>query len=182
MRITVKVTGGKNVYQGVKKVGTASEQIVNAEIETVMNGALKVLQKEGKPVPSKINWDTQKQKNAYFYYDAFTLYPNKRPPGYVNKHAGVHRYKRTGRYGKSFRVTKTGKGALRKWALENTWPKSMYVGGNAAGARQSRIHAGRWPLIKDTVSKFVKRLVTDVRSKSKPKIKQAIRAAGLRTR
>lgn len=168
MRITVKVTGGKQVYQGVKKVGTATEQIVNAEIEAVMNDALKVLQKPGKPIKYPVKWDSERQRRAFFATRGFG--------------SGIP-YRRTGRYSKSFQVTKTGKGAARRaYTLENTWPKSMYVGGNAAGARQSRIHAGRWPLIKDTVSKFVKRLVTDVKSKSQPKIKQAIIAAGLRTK
>jgi hypothetical protein len=151
-----------------------------------MNDALKVLQKPGKPIKYKmkmvrqksgkqtkqtkygVQWDSEKQRRAFFATNGFG--------------AGIP-YKRTGRYAQSFRVTKTGKGAARRaYTLENTWPKSMYVGGNAAGARQSRIHEGRWPLIKDTLSKFVKRLVTDVKSKSQPKIKQAIRAAGLRTR
>lgn len=163
MKVTVKVTGGKKVYQSIVKLGESIDTIVNADIEKQMNAALKELQRPGKPITYPVKWDSERQRRAFFATDGFG--------------SGIP-YKRTGRYSKSFRVVKTGKGAKRSYALINTWAKAKYVGGDARAQRQSRIHAGRWPLVADTVRKFAQRLV-----KSKPqttsKIRTLIRRLGL---
>lgn len=163
MKVTVKVTGGKKVYQSMVKLGESVDQIVNADIEKQMNAALKELQRPGKPIEYPVRWDSERQRRAFFATDGFG--------------AGIP-YKRTGRYGRSFKVVKTGKGAKRSYTLINTWAKAKYVGGDAKAMRQSRIHAGRWPLVADTVKRFAQRLV-----KSKPqttsKIKTLIRRLGL---
>jgi hypothetical protein len=163
VKVTVKVTGGKKVYQSMVKLGESIDTIVNADIEKQMNAAMKELQRPGKHITYPVKWDSERQRRAFFATDGFG--------------AGIP-YKRTGRYSKSFKVVKTGKGARRSYALINTWPKAKYVGGDARAQRQSRIHAGRWPLVADTVRKFAQRLV-----KSKPqttnKIRNLIRSLGL---
>ena len=176
MKVTVKVTGGKKVYQSMVKLGESIDTIVNADIEKQMNAAMKELQRPGKPITYPVKWDSERQRRAYFARDGFTKPKNwKRPKGYVNTHIP---YVRTGRYNKSFKVVKTGKGTKRSYTLINTWAKSKYVGGDAKAMQQSRIHAGRWPLVADTVRKFAQRLV-----KSKPqttsKIRNLIRSLGL---
>ncbi len=176
MKVTVKVTGGKQVYQSLVKLGESVDQIVNADIEKQMKAAQKELQKPGKPIAYPVQWDSEKQRRAYFARDGFTKPRNwKRPKGYVNTHIP---YIRTGKYNEGFVVKKTGKGTKRAYTLSNQYSKTKYIGGNSKGLDQSRIHKGRWPLISDTVRKFAQRLV-----KSKPqnvsKIRTLIRRLGL---
>ena len=162
MKVTVKVTGGKQVYQSLVKLGESVDQIVNSDIEKQLKAAQKELQKPGKPVTYPVKWDSERQRRAFFATNGFGR--------------GIP-YKRTGRYVRSFRVTKTGRGNDRRYTLVNPWPKTKYVGGDTRARQQSRIHGGRWPLIADVVKKYAQRLV-----KSKPqnvsKIKTLIRRLG----
>lgn len=163
MKITVKVTGDKKVYQSLKLIGESVDRIVNEDIEKQMNSALRELQRPGKPIQYPVNWDSERQRRAFFATDGFGR--------------GIP-YKRTGRYNRSFAVKKTGKGRNRSYVLINSWTKSKYVGGDTRGKAQSRIHAGRWPLIADVVRKFAKRL-TQSSKDNVSKIRQLVRRLGL---
>ena len=58
-------------------------------------------------------------------------YPPERPG---------QRYKRTGRLGRSWKVSTRGQSVV----IENTAPYSGYVVGDGAGQRQAWTHRGRW--------------------------------------
>ena len=163
MKVTVRVTGGKKVYQSLVKLGESVDQIVNADIEKQMKAAQKELQKPGKPIAYPVQWDSERQRRAFFATDGFGR--------------GIP-YKRTGRYVRSFRVVKTGRGNDRRYSLVNAWPKTKYVGGDTRGKQQSRIHKGRWPLISDTVRKFAQRLVKS-KTQNVSKTRTLIRRLGL---
>lgn len=69
------------------------------------------------------------------------------------------RYRRTGIYGRSFKLEKvaTGKIAVRiiSDAVQKGRHYTVYVGGNALGLGQARIHQGRWAVIAKVVDRMV---------------------------
>jgi hypothetical protein len=65
-------------------------------------------------------------------------------------------YVRTGRYGAGTKLHHTGGQSYR---LEQTASYSRYVGGYADGSGQARIHQGRWPKLRDVVSRAAEKIV-----------------------
>ena len=69
------------------------------------------------------------------------------------------RYKRTGRYGKAWRIErKSNAWVLRGNAVGRYGEYTKYVGGSARGQEQAKIHSGRWLLMRDAVDKALKPL------------------------
>ena len=146
--VQVKVESG-HVYQSVKKlVDDAIPGIVNAEIEGLMLEAQKA---------------------------ASGNYPRGSVQGYNVPLRRGQKYIRTGRYGRGFVVVKTGYKTKRAYSLINPVPYAPYVGGNASGQRQAKIHAGRWPLIASAVNQQAIKLTDQINTR----IKKAIRAEGM---
>jgi hypothetical protein len=46
--------------------------------------------------------------------------------------------------------------------LYNTAPAAVYVYGNYEGARQSRIHQGRWPVMQEVVERGITELPPEI--------------------
>ena len=69
------------------------------------------------------------------------------------------RYIRTGTYGRSFKIAKLGNGVIgariESDAVQRGRHYTVYVGGNAMGRGQARIHNGRWAVIADVVQQDV---------------------------
>jgi hypothetical protein len=96
-------------------------------------------------------------------------YPPERPG---------QRYKRTGRLGRSWKVSTRGQSVI----IENTAPYSGYVVGDGAGQRQAWFHRGRWWLMRDMVDEKrpeLKRMMVQMLTRQLKSNRPAIaRAAG----
>jgi len=67
-------------------------------------------------------------------------------------------YRRTGRYGRGFQIIATQTGTR----MESGAAYAVYVGGNSQGGGQVRWHAGRWPLIAESVEAELQPLITEL--------------------
>lgn len=67
-------------------------------------------------------------------------------------------YVRTGTYGASTTLTHTGGQSYR---IEQSAAYSRYVGGYADGSGQANVHRGRWPLLRDVMTRAVEKIVEE---------------------
>jgi hypothetical protein len=117
-------------------VHNLSRSTANALYETAL-AINEGMQEEGKPVTYPINWDSEKQKRAYFATDGFG--------------AGIP-YQRTRRYIMSGQVSRQPFGAR----YFKPHPAGA-IGGTLRGW-QSKIHAGRWVKHLDVITREVAKL------------------------
>lgn len=91
-------------------------------------------------------------------------YPGGGFSGYTVAPPTGSRYRRTGTYGKSFKVLAGANNQYSKSytlvsnAVQRNRPYTKYVGGLANGSGQARIHARRWPLIAQVISDTIARI------------------------
>lgn len=114
-----------------------------------------------------IQWDTKKQRKAFFATKGT----------FIRGYAGPSRIptKRTNAYIKGWKIFKTADG----YDLGNPLAHSRYIGGTSRSKkRQSRIHRGRWQLFKDAIDNTVKKLPKAV----KTALKITARQEGFRTK
>jgi len=131
-----------------KKIPLVSRQrLYDAAVEI-----RKKMKEPGKPPVYPINWDSEKQRKAFFAtkgtfirgYDG----PSKIPT------------KRTNEYIKNWKVIKRDDG----YDVGNPLAHSKYIGGSARSVRrQSRIHRGRWNLFMVVKDRVIKRLPKTVK-------------------
>lgn len=151
-----------------KKIPLISRQrIYDAAIEI-----RKRMKKVGKKPTYPIQWDSEKQRKAFFAtkgtfirgYDG----PSKIPT------------KRTGEYVRAWKVIPVLKSpADVGYDVGNPLSHAKYIGGTVRSTRrQSRIHRGRWPLFKEAIDAVVKRLPKSV----KRSLQQIARQEGFRTK
>lgn len=145
VQMTVKVIGAELVRQGLEDIAREIPLIGRKRIYEAM---LRVKRKMATPAPKPkypINWDSEKQRRAFFATDGFGR--------------GIPT-KRTGRYEKGWVIVRTGTG----YRMENTSPAAGYIGGDYAGQGQSQIHAGRWPLFQPAIEAEIQKLPPDIES------------------
>lgn len=107
-----------------------------------------------------IQWDSTKQRKAYFASDGF---------------GGGIPTKRDGGYTKGWQVIRTVDG----YDVGNPLAHAKFIGGTARSTRaQSRIHRGRWNLFKDAITRFIGKLPKAVRTN----IAVVARQVGFRTK
>ena len=98
------------------------------------------MKQPGKPPTYPIQWDTPKQRRAFFASDGFGR--------------GIPT-KQTGEYTKGWQVIKQVDG----YDVGNPLAHSKYIGGSARSKRrQSKIHRGRWPLLVEVKDKVISKL------------------------
>jgi len=146
--IAVHVESGQ-VTQSLTRLGEAIPRIVNADILRTLELARDELAQPGKPIKYPVQWDSEKQRRAFFATDGFGR--------------GIPTV-RTGAYNAGWKVKQTGSGTAREFTLSNITPYSRYVGGTAYGKAQSNIHAGRWPLAQEVVRLHVEAGLTKARA------------------
>jgi hypothetical protein len=127
----------QNLRAELPKVGRMKLRNVLERIRKKMSG-------EGKKVNYPVKWDNPKQRRAYFATDGF----GKGIP-----------YTRTGGYQQAWKVVQKENG----FSLRNAKPQAKYIGGTSYGLGQSRIHQGRWRLLRDTVDEELDKLTEEVR-------------------
>ncbi len=158
-QISITVSSQK-VVQSLTNLGQAMPGLVNADIEAVLEQTRAELAQPGSPSVSPVLWDSEKQRRAYFATDGF---------GH-----GIP-YVRTGAYEQGFVVQKTGSNTYRQYKIVNKQSAAKYVGGDAMGGSQSRIHRGRWPLMFQVVRDKAVQLL----SAAQDAVHSAIRDSGI---
>lgn len=79
------------------------------------------------------------------------------------------RYRRTGIYGRAWRIRRNPSGARRTagysligQARQRGRDYTRYVGGDAYGQRQASVHRGRWPVASDVLAEEVEKLPPEI--------------------
>lgn len=145
MTVTIVVTG--NAQEALRRL---QERIIafNAEAkEQSIEEVIDVVGKPGEKPEYPIKWDSVKQRKAFFATHGF---------------GGGIPYKRTGAYVNAFAASDVDDSA---WRLTNDNPYARYVGGDSDGNRYSRIHLGRWPLVRAVVNYVVNKFVEELERK-----------------
>jgi hypothetical protein len=125
MHITTQ--GDEKVIAGLRALGVQIIPLTQAEIKRDLETLKSKVSKPGSRPTYPINWDSEKQRRAFFATKGF---------------GGGIPYARTGRYENAWRISRSGSG----FVLENPSPQSIYISGDENARGQSRIHRGRWPL------------------------------------
>lgn len=139
VQLSVKIRGAELKRKGLENLRREIPTIAAQRIYESLSRVLKKLRQPGKHVTYPINWDSLKQRLAFFATGGF----GKGIP-----------YHRTGRSGKSWTIARKAKG----YTLRSTSPQAIYLWGDASGNRQSNIHKGRYPVLRDEVEKETRRL------------------------
>ena len=143
VQLSVKTIGADIVRMGLEDIGREIPLIGRKRIYDMM---VRVKGKLNRPAPKPsypIQWDSEKQRRAFFATDGFGR--------------GIPS-QRTGRYEKGWNIVKLANG----YRMENNAPAAGYIGGDYAGQGQSRIHAGRWPLFQEEIESEIQDLPPDI--------------------
>lgn len=127
------------VRQGLEKLRGALPQIGRLRLYKAAKEIQRRMNKPGRKITYPVQWDSEKQRRAFFATDGFGR--------------GIPTV-RTNRYIKSWKVKKAKAG----YTLSNRSPAARYIGGRAKGSGQSKIHKGRWPLFRDATDFVVTHL------------------------
>lgn len=109
----------------------------------------KRMQEPGKPITHPVQWDSVRQRKAFFASNGF---------------GGGIPYRRRGRYEQGWQLKPVENG----FELQNRTRAARFVGGLrsgrdiTAGKKQSTIHQGRWPLFRTVADEELRRLHEDV--------------------
>jgi hypothetical protein len=136
-------TNAKMVRKGLEDLRAEIPKVGRARMYDALFRAMQRLKKPGKKPKYPIPWDSIRQMKKVI---AMLRKRNNLP------------YKRTGAYQRAYRIRRLQAGH----ELSNPAPSAKYVGGTGRGERRSRIHAGRWPLMRDEVDKELLKLPSAV--------------------
>ena len=134
--------GLQNLADEIPKIGRLQIYRTTMDIR-------KAMQVKGSKPTYPIDWDSIKQMKAFFASDGF---------------GGGIPHARTDEYINSWLVERLGEMGYR---LVNKSSGAQYIGGNAYGQRQSKIHRGRWPVFRDEADKQIEKLPENIASEVK---------------
>lgn len=148
VRFSLK-NNAKLVRKGLENLRKAMPLIGKTRMKELATGIRNEMRKPGKKRPRwtgkpYIQWQTQKQRKAFFASDGFG--------------AGIP-YRRKGVYERNWVVVSTTDG----YDVGNKLPWARYIGGTAKSRRQQKMHKGYWRIFLDVVDKFVKKLPKSVK-------------------
>jgi hypothetical protein len=132
------------VRQGLQDMGADIPKIGRQGIYRTMQRISKRLQKPGAPIFYPVNWDTVKQRKAFFATDGFG---RGIPTG------------RSGDYQKGWKIIER---LPRGYEMTNTAEGARHIGGDFEGQGQSRIHMERWPLVFEILNEEIGKLPDDI--------------------
>lgn len=145
-QITLRVKGAKVVRKGLENLRTKWPLVSRQRLYDAAREIVRRMKKPGKNITYPVQWDSDKQRRAYFATDGF---------GH-----GIP-YTRTGKHQAGWKVLKTKAG---DYIAVNKSLVAKYISGGADGLGQSKIHEGRWTLLRDAVDIVVRRLPKAVRN------------------
>lgn len=145
IQMTIKSRGADIVRQGLEDLTTEVPKIGRKRIYEKLREAKSILATPAPRPTYPINWDSERQKRAFFATGGFGK--------------GIPYTRRgTGGMAASWKLEREGEG----WKLYNDQSAAVYVFGNYEGARQSNIHAGRHPLMQPTIEAKIQELPPDI--------------------
>jgi hypothetical protein len=130
-QITVS-SNAKAVLRTLKSFRVQTIEQLKDETEAILKRVMKIMTKEGSPSVTPVQWDSEKQRR--FVLAKLRMEDNLP-------------YQRSGDYVNNFKIERTDAGSM----LKNSRPGAIFISGGAKGDRQSNIHKGRWPLLRDAV-------------------------------
>lgn len=149
----------KLVRQGLERLRKRIPEIGRKRLYDAALDLRRRMATPGKPVTYPIKWDSVKQRKAFFATDGFG--------------AGIPT-RRRGTYEKNWKVVPTQDG----YDVGNPLAHAKHIGGTPRGARQSRIHQGRWNLFKRQAEIVFNKLPKTVRDN----LAQIARNAGFKVK
>lgn len=139
VQMTIKTQGAELVRKGLADLSEEIPKITRKDIYDMMREIRKTLRKPGKRPTYPIQWDSDKQRRFVL---AMLRAKNNLP------------YQRTNRLPSGWEIERTGDG----YKLYNSAAPAVYVYGNFEGARQSRIHQGRHPVMQEVAEAAIQNL------------------------
>jgi hypothetical protein len=143
-QLTLKVVGADIVRKGLEDLKAEVPKVSRRRIYNTMLKMRTRLRKPGKAIRYPVKWDSDKQRRAFFATNGFGR--------------GIPA-NRTGRYPAGWNVERAGDVGYK---MINNVPYAKHVGGSAFGTDQSRIHGGRWPLLRDVFDQEAKKLPKEI--------------------
>lgn len=137
VQMTIKATGAEIVRKGLADIEAEIPKIARKDIYDVMRSIRTKMRTPGKKPTYPIKWDSEKQRR---YVIAMLRERGNLP------------YRRTNALPSGWTIENVGSG----YRLANPAQAAVYVYGNYEGARQSRIHEGRHPVMQKTVEDGIK--------------------------
>lgn len=145
IQLSVKTTGSAElVRQGLEDLAKEIPLIGRKRIYEKMLTVRTALRKPGARPSYPIQWDSERQRRAFFASDGFGR--------------GIPS-QRTGSEGR-WQIVKLAEG----YRFEHPSPHAVYLWGNYEGARQSKIHEGRWPVLQPLVEAAIQELPPEIES------------------
>jgi hypothetical protein len=133
------------VRQGLQDLAADIPKIGRLGIYRTAQRIIKRMKQPGAAIGYPVNWDSDRQRIAFFASDGFG---SGVPAG------------RSGTYQESWHATQLDNG----YSIENDSPEALYIGGDELGQGQSSIHQGRWPLLFNVMEQEIGYLDDDVQT------------------
>lgn len=134
--------GAQIVRSGLQDLQNEVPKIGRRQIYEVTRRALQRL--KNVPPPSyPLNWDSEKQRKAFFASGGFGK-------GIPHQRGDIE---------KKFTISSTPKG----YSIKSSYPGMKFIVGDEAGRSQSGIHAGRWPVFRQVVEEEFAKLPDEVK-------------------
>lgn len=146
IQMTIKTRGADLVRKGLQDLAAEVPKIARKDIYTAMTEVRKLLKTPGKKPTYPINWDSDRQRR---YVLAMLRAANNLP------------YRRTDNLPSGWTIERAGENGYK---LFNPASAAVYVYGNYEGARQSKIHENRWPIMQEIVEAAIVKLPPDIES------------------
>lgn len=149
----VRVKNAKLSAKALSLIGLESEKVIRASFKNATKKIADKMNVAGKPPTYPIQWDSPKQRRAFFATNGF---------------GGGIPHVRTGAYIAAWEQ-KTIRGGYQ---VANMKRYAGYIAGDIMGKRQSRIHRGRWPVFRKVVDRILKTLPNEIVSDLKTAYKK----------
>lgn len=153
VRLSVSIRNARLVGKNVEDLKKDVKDVSAGRLRGRLEGARVRLVRYPAPFRGRYPWVSEKQRR---YVIAAIRRGDIKVP-----------YVRTGTYGRAWKVIKTGEGyALTGEAISRRDGRdyTKYVGGDAYGTRQARVHQGRWALMRDEVERSLQQLPREIRN------------------
>lgn len=141
--IALQVENAEIVRSGLENLEAEIPLVGRKQLRDTLNRALKRMRKPGSKPTHPIQWDSPKQRKAFFATDGFGR--------------GIPT-RRTNEYVKAWTIISTENG----YALVNALPQARFIGGGPFGGGQSRIHQDRWELLREVFVEETENLTEEV--------------------
>lgn len=143
VQLKVRTQGADLVRQGLEDIAAEVPKIGRKRIYDMMLGVVRLLKIPGKKPTYPINWDSDRQRRFVL---AMLRADDNLP------------YRRTDRLPGGWAIEREDNG----YRLLNPADAAVYVFGNYEGARQSKIHEGRWSVFQEVVESAINELPPDI--------------------